>query len=58
MEKIKDILMRRDGLSEYAADDCIAAAKEDLEHIENFMEYEDFCQDHFGLEPDYMEQLI
>ena len=60
-ETIKEILMRRDGLSECDADDTITTAKEDLMDVierGDFMEFEDFCQDHFGLEPDYIEELM
>ena len=59
-ETIKEILMRRDGMSEYEADDLIEEAKEELicrisegdldaaEHI---------CQDYFSLESDYLGEL-
>lgn len=58
MKTIKEVLMERDGLSESDAEDCIASAKEDLINIQDFDEYENFCYDHFGLEPDYMAELM
>ena len=62
MEKgIKEILMDRDGMSADEADSLIAEAKE------SFMSYIDegdlssadnICEQYFGLEPDYMDELI
>jgi len=61
METIKEILMRRDGISESEAEDLINDAKEELyELLEqgNTEEAHDICQTHFGLEPDYLMELI
>jgi len=61
METIKEILMRRDGISESEAEDLINDAKEELyELLEqgNTEEAYDICQTHFGLEPDYLMELI
>ncbi len=58
---IKEIIMKRDGLSEADADDAIASAKTDLQDMieaGDTMEAMDVCQDHFGLEPDYIEELM
>ena len=61
METIKQVLMRRDGLTEEAADELIADAKAtldaylqegDLESAENI------CEEFFGLEPDYLFELL
>jgi hypothetical protein len=59
-ETIKEVLMRRDGMSEAEADDLILEAKEDLlQRIEdNDPSAEDVCQDWFGLEPDYLIELL
>ena len=60
-ESIRDILIRRDGISPTEADELIAEAREalqeyiaegDLERIDNI------CMDFFGLEPDYIEELL
>lgn len=62
METIKEVLMRRDGMTEDEADEVIALAKIDLqERLENPSAYDsafDICADHFGLEPDYIHELI
>jgi len=61
MKSIKEILMQRDGLSEEEANDRIAEAKGDLAEAMSMgdMEYaEDICAEHFGLEPDYIFELI
>ena len=61
METIKQVLMRRDGLTEEAADELIADAQAtldvylqegDLESAENI------CEEFFGLEPDYLFELL
>jgi len=59
MESIKEILMRRDGMTEKEALDCIAEAREDLHNrlAEGEMP-DDICQEHFGLEPDYIMELM
>lgn len=61
-ESIKEILMRRDGESEETANELITAAKKDLwDRLENPTEFDDphsICMDHFGLEPDYIFDLM
>ena len=59
METIKDVIMKRDGLTEDEADDLIADAQEDFwERLANDEMPFDLCDDWFGLEPDYIEDLI
>jgi len=61
MESIKQVLMRRDGMSEEQADNQIKAAKENLHDLLSRGEMsaaEYICEDWFGLEPDYMMELI
>jgi len=56
METIKEVLMRRDGMGEVAADVLIAMAKADFfERVEaGDIEADiDVCAEYFGLEPDY-----
>jgi len=59
MKEIKQVLMNRDGLSSEEADAAIEAAMEDLHNrlAEGEMPF-DICEEHFGLEPDYLEELI
>jgi hypothetical protein len=62
METIKDVLMRRDGIPADEADAMIASAQDDLRSlVENDGSYEeavDIIAEHFGLEPDYMDELL
>ena len=61
-ETILEVLMRRDGLDELSALDMISEAKEDLQDRLNdsdwFGDPEDICSDWFGLEPDYIMELL
>jgi len=59
METIKQILMRRDGMSAEEADELIREAKDDLDEQLYRGEYPfDICQEYFGLEPDYLDELL
>jgi hypothetical protein len=59
MKTIKEILIRRDHMTEEEAEDLIAQAREDLyERLkEGEMPY-NICGEYFGLEPDYIEELL
>jgi len=59
MKKIKEILMERDGMTEREADDLICDAKADMaEKLAAGDLPFDICQEWFGLEPDYLDELI
>ena len=61
MESIKEILMRRDNMSAEAANELIRQAKESLDYYLSTGDMEsayDICSDYFGLEPDYLIELI
>ena len=59
MCSIKKVLMERDGMSEEEADSEIKAARDDLdERLGKGEQPFDICADWFGLEPDYIEDLI
>jgi hypothetical protein len=61
MESIKQILMKRDGVSENEADNQIDIAVEELMEALQSGDMdvaEDICLDHFGLEPDYIMDLL
>lgn len=61
MRKIKEILMDRDGMSSSEADDLIAEAREEL-HARiargDLLEADEVCAEYFGLEPDYLMELL
>lgn len=59
MQTIKQVLMTRDGMSANEADAEIESAREDLfNRLEDGEMPFDTCADWFGLEPDYMDELI
>ena len=59
MESIKKILMNRDGMTENEALDLIDDCKEDLnQRLEDGEIPMDICSEWFGLEPDYIDELI
>jgi len=55
METLKQVLMRRDGLTSEQADEQIAEAREAIFFGED---PEEVLEDWFGLEPDYIFDLI
>ena len=55
MESLKEVLMRRDGISSQEADELIQDAIDRVEYGEN---PEDILHEEFGLEPDYIFDLI
>ena len=60
-ETIKQILMHRDGMSADEADDLIEAAIEGMNDYlddNNFMAAMDICEEYFGLEPDYLDEIM
>ena len=61
-ESIKEVLKRRDNMTEAEAVFCINQAKADLQerllHPQDYDSAHDICADHFGLEPDYLDELI
>lgn len=59
MKNIKEILMGRDEMSSEDADDLIKDARNDLhERLANGEQPHDICNEWFGLEPDYLIELI
>jgi isopropylmalate/homocitrate/citramalate synthase len=59
METIKQVLMRRDGMTAEEAEALIEEAVEELRDSSmNMLDAEQICQDYFGLEPDYLMELI
>lgn len=61
MKTIKEVLMERDGYSADEADEAIFDAKEALaEALEmgDIERAENICEEEFGLEPDYIFELM
>lgn len=55
MYSIKETIMRRDGLTADEAQDLLDEA---IKAVDNGMDAEDACLEFFGLEPDYLWDLI
>ena len=59
MELIRDILIKRDGLSPKQADNRVKKAKRLFNKLLEKGEMPfDFCEEQFGLEPDYLNELM
>jgi hypothetical protein len=61
MESLKTVLMRRDGLTAAEAEAAIQEAREELaRRIDDPSEGDPYeiCEDMFGLEPDFLMELI
>jgi len=60
-ESIKEVIMRRDGISALESQDLITQAKEALQEYiaSNDLEAaENVCEEYFGLEPDFLIELM
>jgi hypothetical protein len=59
VDSIVSILMKRDGLSKQEAEQMVREARKDLQmRLGNGEMPFDICEEHFGLEPDYIDQLM
>jgi hypothetical protein len=61
MKSIKEVLIARDNMTEKEAEDLIRRARNQMWHYlenGNFTAAQEVCGEYFGLEPDYIEQLI
>ena len=59
MYNIKEAIMERDGINSEKADELIKEAKDELnERLADGRDAYDICQEYFGLEPDYIMDLI
>lgn len=61
MRSLKQTIMQRDGISASEANILIAEARDAMsEYLENgdFDSAENICQEYFGLEPDFLMDLL
>jgi len=59
MELIQSILIKRDGMTSKEADDAVDECRDELmARLENGEMPFDICEEYFGLEPDYLMQLV
>ena len=60
-ESIKEVLIRRDNMSPEDAEELIEAAKDALRYYlddGDIESAENICEEFFGLEPDYLDELM
>ncbi len=61
-KSLKETIMERDGLEDWEAQDQINRAKEELYELldegGSTFDAEELIMDHFGLEPDFLEDLL
>ena len=55
MESLKCVIMERDGISEAEYEELLQEAQEAILNGEN---PEDVCMDYFGIEPDFVFDLL
>ena len=61
METIKMVLMRRDGMTSVEAEELISEAMDQLQEYlaeGDIDAAENICEEFFGLEPDYLMELL
>lgn len=59
MNKVVEILMKRDGLDEDHALAIVRETRDELLSLDvDDMNYEDIIWDYVGLEPDYLEDIL
>ena len=59
LKSILEILMERDGLEKDEAQELISECKQELyARLDNGEMPYDICAEFFGLEPDYLDQLL
>ena len=61
METIKQVLMRRDGMSRIEAEELISEARNQLQEYlaeGDIGAAENICEEFFGLEPDFLVELL
>ena len=59
VDSIANVLVKRDGITMAEAEAQVKSAREELyERLENGENAFDLCEEFWGLEPDYLEELI
>jgi len=60
MNRVVEILMKRDGLDEEHARALVKETRDELLSLgfDNMMEYDDIIWDYVGLEPDYLDDIL
>lgn len=58
MNKVVEILMKRDGISEDEARALVRETRDELIMLDNPFEADEIIENYLGLEPDYLEDIL
>ena len=58
MNRVVEILMKRDGISEDEARALVRETRDELIMLDNPFEADEIIEDYLGLEPDYLEDIL
>jgi hypothetical protein len=58
MNRVVEILMERDGISEEEARTLVRETRDELIMLDNPFEADEIIEDYLGLEPDYLEDIL
>lgn len=58
MNRVVEILMKRDGVSEEEARTLIRETRDELIMLDNPFEADEIIENYLGLEPDYLEDIL
>jgi len=58
LPSLKQVLMDRDGLTEREALDLIDECRREIALVESYDEAESIYEDYFGLEPDWLDEIL
>ena len=58
MNRVVEILMKRDGISEDEASALVRETRDELIMLDNPFEADEIIENYLGLEPDYLEDLL
>ena len=58
MNRVVEILMKRDGISEDEAHALVCKTRDELIMLDNPFEADEIIENYLGLEPDYLEDIL
>lgn len=58
MNRVVEILMKRDGISEEEARTLVRETRDELIMLDNPFEADEIIENYLGLEPDYLEDIL
>lgn len=58
MNRVVEILMKRDGISEDEARALVRETRDELIMLDNPFEADEIIENYLGLEPDYLEDIL